>query len=60
LGCEESKSVIDNHIIEETEKFKYIRNTMCVMKNLILRVKLVIITKETDNYIQFYEDHAKK
>lgn len=54
LGSEESGSVIDNHIIEQIEKFKYLRNTMCVMENLILRVKLIIVTKETDYYIQFF------
>ena len=60
LGCEKSKSVIDDHIMEETEKFKYLRNTMCVMENLILSIKLVIVTKETDYYIKFYENCAKK
>lgn len=38
MGSEESKSVTDNHIIEQVEKFKYLRNTMCVIENLILRV----------------------
>jgi len=60
LGSEEFKSVIDNHIIEDIEKFKYLRNSMCVMENLILMVKLVIVIKETDYYIKFYGNHAKK
>jgi hypothetical protein len=33
---------------------------MCVMENLILGVKLVILTKETDYYIKFYENRTKK
>ena len=33
---------------------------MCVMENLILMVKLVIVIKETDYYIKFYGNHAKK
>jgi len=33
---------------------------MCVMENLTLSVKLVIVTKETDYYIKFYENCAKK
>jgi len=46
LGSEESKSVIDDHIIEQIGKFKYLRNTMCFMENLNFRVKLVIVTKK--------------